>query len=116
MSGEGADEIFGGYLYFHNAPSLKDFSEETVRRVGLLNTADCLRADKSTMAHGIEARVPFLDRDFLDVAMVIRAEDKRPSKAEGIIEKKILRAAFDNKENPYLPSEILWRQKEQFSA
>ena len=114
MSGEGADEIFGGYLYFHNAPSHEEFAKETVRRVGLLATADCLRADKSTMANGVEARVPFLDRDFLDVAMMIRPEDKAPNKAEGKMEKFILRKAFENKENPYLPEEILWRQKEQF--
>jgi len=114
LSGEGSDEIFGGYLYFHNAPSFEEFHRETVRRVGLLHTADCLRADKSTMAHGLEARVPFLDRYFLDVAMQISAYDKRPDKANGKIEKYILRKAFDDKENPYIPDKILWRQKEQF--
>lgn len=114
MSGEGADEIFGGYLYFFNAPSNEEFSKETVRRVGLLATADCLRADKSTMANGVEARVPFLDRDFLDVAMMIKGSDKAPDRAAGKMEKYILRKAFDTKENPYLPEEILWRQKEQF--
>ena len=115
LSGEGADEIFGGYLYFHNAPSAEDFQKETIRRVGLLSTADCLRADKSTMAHGIEARVPFLDRNFLDVAMSINAESKQPMRAMGKPEKYILRAAFDTQEDPFLPAEILWRQKEQFS-
>lgn len=115
LSGEGADEIFGGYLYFHNAPSAADFTQETIRRVGLLSTADCLRADKSTMAHGLEVRVPFLDRHFLDDVMVIRGEDKVIDRANGIMEKYILRKAFDVKEDPYLPDEILWRQKEQFS-
>ena len=115
LSGEGADEIFGGYLYFHNAPSEEDFTKETIRRVGLLSTADCLRADKSTMAHGIEVRVPFLDRYFLDAVMNIKGAAKQPNKALGKAEKYILRAAFDDKNDPYLPSEILWRQKEQFS-
>jgi asparagine synthase (glutamine-hydrolysing) len=115
LSGEGADEIFGGYLYFHNAPSDEDFTKETIRRVGLLSTADCLRADKSTMAHGIEVRVPFLDRYFLDAVMNINGNAKRPDRSVGKGEKYILRAAFDNKSDPYLPSEILWRQKEQFS-
>jgi asparagine synthase (glutamine-hydrolysing) len=114
LSGEGADEIFGGYLYFHNAPSKEEFQKETVRRVRRLATADCLRADKSTMANGLEARVPFLDKEFLDVAMAIAPEHKMPSRKDGIIEKKILRAAFDDKENPYLPDSVLWRQKEQF--
>lgn len=115
LSGEGADEIFGGYLYFYNAPSFEDFQKETIRRVNLLSTADCLRADKATMAHGIEARVPFLDREFLDVAMTIRPEDKLPNKLIGRPEKFILREAFNDKEDPYLPQSILWRQKEQFS-
>ena len=115
LSGEGADEIFGGYLYFHNAPSEEDFTKETIRRVGLLSTADCLRADKSTMAHGIEVRVPFLDRYFLDAVMNIKGAAKQPNKALGKAEKYILRAAFDDNNDPYLPSEILWRQKEQFS-
>ena len=114
LSGEGADEIFGGYLYFRNAPTSKDFYQETVDRVFKLHTADLLRADKSTMAHGIEARVPFLDKAFLDVAMSIRPELKMPSTFEGI-EKYILRKAFDTPESPYLPDSILWRQKEQFS-
>jgi asparagine synthase (glutamine-hydrolysing) len=115
LSGEGADEVFGGYLYFHNAPSAEEFAQETIRRVNLLSTADCLRADKSTMAFGIEARVPFLDRRFLDVAMSIRPEDRMPKRSEGRMEKYIVRKAFDDKNDPYLPDSILWRQKEQFS-
>jgi len=115
LSGEGADEVFGGYLYFHNAPSAEEFTRETIRRVSLLSTADCLRADKSTMAHGIEVRVPFLDRHFLDYAMIIRGEDKKPDHALGRMEKYILRKAFDCPSDPYLPEEILWRRKEQFS-
>jgi asparagine synthase (glutamine-hydrolysing) len=115
LSGEGADEVFGGYLYFHNAPSPEEFAKETIRRVNLLSTADCLRADKSTMAWGIEARVPFLDRRFLDVAMSIRPEDKMPDRAAGKMEKYIVRKAFDDAKDPFLPASILWRQKEQFS-
>ena len=114
LSGEGADEIFGGYLYFRNAPSAEDFQKETIERVQKLFTADLLRADKSTMAHGLEARVPFLDKAFLDMAMRIKAEEKQPKTYDGI-EKYILRKAFDTTENPYLPQEVLWRQKEQFS-
>lgn len=114
LSGEGSDEILGGYLYFHNSPSVEEFQKETIRRVGLLHTADCLRADKSTMAQSIELRVPFLDKDFMDVAMSISGEHKRPNRSAGIIEKKILREAFDTPEQPFLPAEILWRQKEQF--
>jgi len=114
LSGEGSDEIFGGYLYFHNAPSDLDFQKETVRRVLRLSTADCLRADKSTMAHGIEARVPFLDLDFLKTAMLIDPSEKRPDKSKGRPEKYVLRKAFDTPEDPWLPKEILWRQKEQF--
>jgi asparagine synthase (glutamine-hydrolysing) len=115
LSGEGSDEDFGGYLYFHNAPSDEEFQKETIRRVGLLSTADCLRADKSTMAHGLEARVPFLDRDFHQTVMSIDPRYKRPDRSKGIIEKHILRKAFVDKNDPYLPEEILWRQKEQFS-
>lgn len=114
LSGEGADEIFGGYLYFRNAPSTEEFQKETIERVQKLFTADLLRADKSTMAHGLEARVPFLDKAFLDVSMLIKPEEKQPKTYDGI-EKYILRKAFDTPEDPYLPAEVLWRQKEQFS-
>ena len=114
LSGEGADEIFGGYLYFRNAPSTEEFQKETIERVQKLFTADLLRADKSTMAHGLEARVPFLDKAFLDLAMTIEAKEKQPQTYKGV-EKYILRKAFDTPEKPYLPDEILWRQKEQFS-
>ena len=114
LSGEGADEVFGGYLYFRNAPSTEDFQKETIDRVQKLFTADLLRADKSTMAHGLEARVPFLDKTFLDLAMLIKAEEKQPKTYEGK-EKYILRKAFDTPDNPYLPDEVLWLQKEQFS-
>ena len=114
LSGEGADEIFGGYLYFKNAPSPGAFQKETIRRVKRLSTADCLRADKSTMAHGLEARVPFLDKEFLQAAMEIAPEYKMPV-SNGGIEKYILRKAFDTPEDPFLPQEVLWRQKEQFS-
>ncbi len=115
LSGEGADEIFGGYLYFENAPSHSAFRAETIDRVLRLSKADCLRADKSTMAHGLEARVPFLDLDFLNYTMQISAKDKQQNYKAGKPEKEILRRAFDDKQNPYLPQEILWRQKEQFS-
>uniref|UniRef100_A0A915N750 Asparagine synthetase domain-containing protein n=1 Tax=Meloidogyne javanica TaxID=6303 RepID=A0A915N750_MELJA len=119
LSGEGADEIFGGYLYFHNAPNNEEFQKETIRRVNLLSTADCLRADKSCMAHSLEVRVPFLDKNFLQLAMNINPEYKRPKKeigrGERPIEKWILRKAFEREEDPFLPDEILWRQKEQFS-
>lgn len=109
LSGEGADEIFGGYLYFHKAPSAQDFHEETVRKLDQLHLFDCLRANKSMAAWGVEARVPFLDREFLDVAMGFDAEQKRC--VDGRIEKHVLRAAFEGA----LPDEVLWRQKEQFS-
>jgi len=114
LSGEGSDEIFGGYLYFRNAPSVADFQKETIERVQLLSTADLLRADKSTMAHGLEARVPFLDKAFLELAIKIQPKEKMPKTYDGI-EKYILRKAFDTLEQPYLPEHILWRQKEQFS-
>jgi asparagine synthase (glutamine-hydrolysing) len=139
LSGEGSDEILGGYLYFHAAPDAPSFHQECVRRVKNLHTADCLRANKSTMAWGLEARVPFLDKEFLNVAMNTRPEDKQFSKgslqerdADGKprMEKYILRKAFDVsaldpvtdpktgekvKPKAYLPDSILWRQKEQFS-
>ncbi|MGQ2982729.1 asparagine synthase B [Flavobacterium sp.] len=114
LSGEGADEIFGGYLYFRNAPSAAAFQKETIERVQKLFTADLLRADKSTMAHGLEARVPFLDKQFLELAVKINPEDKQPKTYDNV-EKYILRKAFDTQEQPYLPDEVLWRQKEQFS-
>ncbi|KAI1362337.1 asparagine synthase [Xylaria arbuscula] len=117
LSGEGSDEIFGGYLYFHAAPDKKAFHEETVRRVKNLHLADCLRANKSTSAWGLEARVPFLDKEFLEACMNIDPQEKMITKER--IEKWILRKAFDTSDQPdaepYLPDEILWRQKEQFS-
>ena len=111
LSGEGADELLGGYLYFHNAPNPKEFHEECCSRVQGLFNFDCLRANKSTMAWGVEARVPFLDKDFIDLSINIHPSLKLKDKKE----KYILRKAFDTPENPYLPDEILWRQKEQFS-
>lgn len=114
LSGEGADEVFGGYLYFRNAPSAAEFQQETIDRVHKLFTADLLRADKSTMAHGLEARVPFLDKKFLELAIKIKPEEKQPKTYNGV-EKYILRKAFDTPKKPYLPEEVLWRQKEQFS-
>ena len=109
LSGEGADEIFGGYLYFHKAPNAKEFHEETVRKISKLHLYDCLRANKSLSAWGVEGRVPFLDKEFLDVAMRINPEDKMSK--DGKMEKWILRKAFED----YIPKEIAWRQKEQFS-
>jgi asparagine synthase (glutamine-hydrolysing) len=114
LSGEGADEVFGGYLYFRNAPDTVEFHKETISRVQRLSTADLLRADKSTMAHGLEARVPFLDKDFLELAMSIDPHEKKPLTYGGV-EKYIVRKAFDTPKNPFLPKEVLWRQKEQFS-
>ena len=118
LSGEGADEVFGVYLYFHKAPSARAFHEETVRKLSKLHYYDCLRANKSLSAWGVEGRVPFLDKEFLDVAMNINPQTKMcgidPS-SDGqkrfIIEKKIVREAFSD----MLPREIIWRQKEQFS-
>ena len=109
LSGEGADEIFGGYLYFHKAPSAKDFHDETVRKLSKLYLYDCLRANKSLSAWGVEGRVPFLDKEFLDVAMHTNPEAKMCPGTT--IEKKIVREAFAD----LLPKEIAWRQKEQFS-
>ena len=109
LSGEGADEIFGGYLYFHMAPSAKDFHEETVRKLSKLHLYDCLRANKSLSAWGVEGRVPFLDKEFLDVAMRTNPEAKMcPGQT---MEKKIVREAFAD----MLPEAVAWRQKEQFS-
>ena len=109
LSGEGADEIFGGYLYFHKAPSAREFHEETVRKIAKLHLYDCLRANKSLCAWGVEGRVPFLDKEFLDVAMRLNPEIKMcPGKT---MEKRIVREAFAD----LLPEEIVWRQKEQFS-
>merc|ERR1719326_1369891 len=117
MSGEGADETLAGYLYFHKAPNGTEFHEELVRKIDDLHRYDCLRANKATMAHGLEARVPFLDKDFMDAVMFTDAEFKMIKKGEDTqhLEKWILRKAFDTPENPYLPEEVLWRQKEQFS-
>ncbi|KAB1155365.1 asparagine synthase B [Tenacibaculum aiptasiae] len=109
LSGEGADEIFGGYLYFHKAPNAEEFHKETVRKLDKLYQYDCLRANKSLMAWGIEGRVPFLDKEFMDVAMRINPEDKMINGER--MEKWVLRKAFES----YLPEEVAWRQKEQFS-
>jgi asparagine synthase (glutamine-hydrolysing) len=109
LSGEGADELFGGYLYFHKAPNANAFHEETVRKLSKLHLYDCLRANKSLAAWGIEGRVPFLDKEFMDVAMRLNPEAKMAK--DGKMEKWILRKAFED----YLPESIAWRQKEQFS-
>ena len=109
LSGEGADELFGGYLYFHKAPSPKDFHEETVRKLKKLHQYDCLRANKSLAAWGIEGRVPFLDKEFIDVAMRINPKDKMITSER--MEKWVIRKAFEK----YLPKSVTWRQKEQFS-
>jgi len=109
LSGEGADELFGGYLYFHKAPNAKEFHEETVRKLEKLHQYDCLRANKSLAAWGIEGRVPFLDKEFIEVAMRINPKDKMIS--DDRMEKWVLRKAFED----YLPKSVTWRQKEQFS-
>ena len=109
LSGEGSDELFGGYLYFHKAPDAKEFHEETVRKLSQLHMYDCLRANKSMAAWGVEGRVPFLDKEFMDVAMRVNPKDKMCG--NGKIEKHLLREAFEH----YLPKEVAWRQKEQFS-
>ena len=109
LSGEGADEIFGGYLYFHKAPNAEEFHKETVRKLDKLHMYDCLRANKSLAAWGVEGRVPFLDKEFMDVAMRLNPKDKMAG--NGKMEKWVLRKAFED----YLPESIAWRQKEQFS-
>lgn len=109
LSGEGADEIFGGYLYFHKAPNAEEFHKETVRKLGKLHLYDCLRANKSLAAWGVEGRVPFLDKEFLDVAMRLNPTDKMAG--NGKMEKWVLRKALED----YLPQVVAWRQKEQFS-
>jgi len=121
LSGEGADETLGGYLYFHKAPSPEEFHWETVRKTTRLHQWDVLRANKSTMAWGVEARVPFLDKAVLDLVMSVDPREKmcdldsRPDGKHPKLEKYLLRKAFDTPEDPYLPEEVLWRQKEQFS-
>lgn len=109
LSGEGADELFGGYLYFHKAPNAREFHEETVRKLDKLHMYDCLRANKSLASWGIEGRVPFLDKEFIDVAMRINPEDKMINGER--MEKWVIRKAFES----YLPESVTWRQKEQFS-
>ena len=109
LSGEGSDEIFGGYLYFHKAPNAKEFHKETVRKLDKLHQYDCLRANKSLAAWGIEGRVPFLDKEFMDVAMRLNPKDKMIT--ESRMEKWVLRKAFED----MLPESVAWRQKEQFS-
>lgn len=109
LSGEGSDELFGGYLYFHKAPNAREFHEETVRKLDQLHLYDCLRANKTLAAWGVEGRVPFLDKEFIDIAMRLNPQDKMCSGDK--IEKYVVRKAFED----YLPADVVWRQKEQFS-
>eukprot|EP00301_Raphidiophrys_heterophryoidea_P009084 c13406_g1_i1.p1 GENE.c13406_g1_i1~~c13406_g1_i1.p1 ORF type:complete len:611 (+),score=164.38 c13406_g1_i1:47-1834(+) len=115
LSGEGADEVFGGYLYFHKAPNAREFHLETLRKIDMLHYYDVLRANKSTSAVGVEVRVPFLDKDFLNVAMMIDPKYKMVNEDTQFIEKFILRKAFANPDKPLIPDSVLFRQKEQFS-
>jgi asparagine synthase (glutamine-hydrolysing) len=121
LSGEGADEVFGGYLYFHKCPNAQEFMDETIDKLSRLHMYDCLRCNKAMSAWGVEPRVPFLDADFLDVAMNLDPNEKMIRVGPGIpkdqerVEKYVVRKAFDTPDDPYLPEDILWRQKEQFS-
>uniref|UniRef100_A0A804MQ85 Asparagine synthetase domain-containing protein n=1 Tax=Zea mays TaxID=4577 RepID=A0A804MQ85_MAIZE len=115
ISSEGSDELFGGYLYFHKAPNKEELHRETCRKVKALHQYDCLRANKATSAWGLEARVPFLDKEFINAAMSIDPEWKMVRPDLGRIDKWVLRKAFDDEEHPFLPKHILYRQKEQFS-
>jgi asparagine synthetase B (glutamine-hydrolysing) len=121
LSGEGADEVHGGYLYFHKAPNAQEFHKETVRKTTRLHQWDVNRANKSAFSFGLEVRVPFLDKAFLDLSMNLDPAEKmidpgaKPDGQHARMEKFLLRKAFDGPNEPYLPAEVLWRQKEQFS-